>query len=173
MSSETNGQIKDGPSIIQQPEEKDDLKKMIFDLDLSVRDRLIAFLNQSNAQLIYDDNDTINKDDLIQDFKKLIIILSNLPMKPDQQTDKSTGSMKLILELDYDFKNKLINHLAENRDCICYAQSVTTEKKTNLTNKNFKMITTLINLSMRTVQCDSDQISGQRNKKGWSVFNNF
>lgn len=138
--------------------------EVICELGWAVRDAIILHLNRHSALLVGKSISAQAKKEMMEKNVHLLSVLINLPMKGGDQTERKAlvdqsslaveedddGSNRVILELAWDAKTRLINGLNENHHfAILYNSSVSDEAKLNLVAQNKKLLRMLMNLPFR------------------------
>ena len=173
-----NQQLNDENNINKQPDNQtstseaslkiNQINEIIYELDWTTQNELISYLNY-NSSLLF--GKSISSDKRVTVLKKNVDfydILTSLPLKSlksnenrfsnDEITDDD-HSNKIVLDLNYDLRSKIIEVLVANRSLVnLHGNSAINELKMQLINKNNDMINSLLQMGYRIVgnKIDSD-----------------
>ena len=141
------------------------LKELVFELAWKTKDEIICNLNQHTKLL----SGLIIKNDTMEKMRKvngdLMAALMNLPVKVDgrsksfESLDHSSddGSNEILFELNSNVRSRIVDTLMTNHNVVqLESNSVASEFKSELINRNNNLICELVKLSSRTIAIPSD-----------------
>ena len=136
------------------------INHLVYELDWSFRDELILYLNASTSQLHGEPISTDAKDKLMKENVDLYANLINLPLKlnkPNEHKEENNHQLKkIVLDLSWTLGSKIIDVLIANHNLAnLIGDSISTELKMKLIKHNNNLISNLLHLKVRIIECSS------------------